>query len=276
MNALLYFPGIIIVIMLATGLERAIRTVVLILEVQVSPSPHPRCFGGLTLKVLLAVPFTLAHAPTYVSKAFDFGRTFLWEWTVNWRFMGEKAFLSSKFAWTLLIGHFMTLLFFIITRWLQYTIPLILIMANFFLYRPSRKALYGFIKANLSHPTHPLRRDISNKTILTILFTSNMIGSLFARSLHYQFYSWTAWTMPFLLWRTGWNPAAQYGTWMIEEWAWNVFPSTGASSLAVVGVYIAVLAGVWWNWGVEEGVQGEWADARFERETRIREGVTVA
>lgn len=37
MNALLYFPGVIIVIMLATGLERAIRTVVLILEVQVYP-----------------------------------------------------------------------------------------------------------------------------------------------------------------------------------------------------------------------------------------------
>lgn len=142
--------------------------------------------------------------------------------------------------------------------------------------RPSRKALLGFVKANLSHPTHPLRRDISNKTILTILFTSNMIGSLFARSLHYQFYSWTAWTMPFLLWRTGWNPAAQYLTWMIEEWAWNVFPSTSASSFAVVGVYTAVLAGVWWNWGTEEGVQGEWVDARFERETRIREGVTVA
>jgi ABC-type dipeptide/oligopeptide/nickel transport system permease subunit len=35
MNALLYFPGIIIVIILAAGLERAIRTIVLITEVQV-------------------------------------------------------------------------------------------------------------------------------------------------------------------------------------------------------------------------------------------------
>jgi len=218
------------------------------------------------------VPFTLSHAPSYVSKAFDFGRTFLWEWTTNWRFVGEKTFLSRKFAWALLVGHFLTLLFFIITRWLQYS-PCVTKPNS---RRPSRKALFGFIKANLSHPTHPLRRDISNRTILTILFTSNMIGSLFARSLHYQFYSWTAWTMPFLLWRTGWNPAAMYLTWMIEEWAWNVFPSTGASSFAVVGVYTAVLGGVWWNWGAEEGVQGEWADARYERETRIREGVTAA
>ena len=123
--------------------------------------------------------------------------------------------------------------------------------------RPSRKALLGFIKASLSHPTHPLRRDISNKTIITILFTSNMIGSLFARSLHYQFYSWTAWTMPFLLWRTGWHPVIQGMTFLLEEWAWNVFPSTTASSLVLVSVYVAVLAGVWWNWGEEEGVRGE-------------------
>ena len=82
--------------------------------------------------------------------------------------------------------------------------------------------------------------------------------------------------MPFLLWRTGWNPVAQYLIWMIEEWAWNVFPSTSASSLAVVGVYTAVLAGVWWNWGPEEGVQGELADARYRRETWIWDGVTVA
>ena len=35
MNALLYFPGIIIVIMLAAGLEKVIRIIVLITEVQV-------------------------------------------------------------------------------------------------------------------------------------------------------------------------------------------------------------------------------------------------
>ena len=109
----------------------------------------------------------------------------------------------------------------------------------------------GFIKASLFRPTYPLSRDISNKTILTILFTSNMIGSLFARSLHYQFYSWTAWTMPFLLWRTGWNPVLQLTTWLLEEWAWNVYPSTCVSSMTVVGIYTIVLAGVWWNWGEE-------------------------
>jgi alpha-1,3-mannosyltransferase len=111
--------------------------------------------------------------------------------------------------------------------------------------------LFRFIKTNLWNPKQPLRRDLSNENILTILFTSNMIGSLFARSLHYQFYSWTAWTMPFLLWRTGWHPVIQLVTWMLEEWAWNVYPSTVASSLIVVGIYASVLSGVWWNWDVD-------------------------
>jgi alpha-1,3-mannosyltransferase len=100
-------------------------------------------------------------------------------------------------------------------------------------------------------PTQPLRRDLSKVEMLTILFTSNMIGSLFARSLHYQFYSWTAWTLPFLIWRTNWHPLAQIGIWLLEEWAWNVYPSTEASSFSVVAVYALVLFGVWWNWGKE-------------------------
>jgi len=38
--------------------------------------------------------------------------------------------------------------------------------------------------------------------VATILFTSNLIGIIFARSLHYQFYSWYAQQIPFLAWRT--------------------------------------------------------------------------
>jgi alpha-1,3-mannosyltransferase len=60
--------------------------------------------------------------------------------------------------------------------------------------------------------------------------------------------------------------------WMVEEWAWNVFPSTKASSFAVVGVYTSVLAGVWWNWGEEEGMYGD----GHGREPSIREDITIA
>jgi len=58
MNALLYFPGIMIVIMLATGLERAIRTVVLILEVQVS---HHAPFTDSQIGLILGAAGCAVH-----------------------------------------------------------------------------------------------------------------------------------------------------------------------------------------------------------------------
>jgi alpha-1,3-mannosyltransferase len=71
---------------------------------------------------LLAYPF-LRYVESYVTKAFDFKRAFLWEWTVNWRFLGEDMFSSKQFARTLLIGHGLTLAFFTFTRFIKYFSP---------------------------------------------------------------------------------------------------------------------------------------------------------
>jgi len=38
--------------------------------------------------------------------------------------------------------------------------------------------------------------------IATVVYTSNLIGILFSRSLHYQFYSWYAQQIPFVVCKT--------------------------------------------------------------------------
>ena len=63
--------------------------------------------------------------------------------------------------------------------------------------------------------------------------------------------------MPFLLWQTGWHPVFQVSVFLVEEWAWNVFPSTKASSLAVFGIYELVLVGVWMHWGQDEPAEAD-------------------
>ena len=74
-----------------------------------------------------------------------------------------------------------------------------------------------------------------------------ILGLLFARTLHYQFYTYIAWSSPFLLWRSGLHPAFIYLVWAVQEWAWNVYPSTNISSVAVVGCLLLQVSGVWWG-----------------------------
>ena len=168
-------------------------------------------------QILIAIPFLQADAFAYLSRAFEFSRQFLYKWTVNWRFVDEQVFLSQEFSISLLTIHLSLLVLFLSTRWIQ----------------PSGRTLQECTRMAFSPPPAKVVENVSRQVtpgfVLTTILTSNAIGMLCARSLHYQFYSWLAWGTPFLLWRTGLNPILQYALWAAQEWAWNVFPSKWAA-----------------------------------------------
>lgn len=139
----------------------------------------------------------------------------MFKWTVNWRFLGEELFLSKGFSLALLAVHISLLGFFVTTYWLK----------------PANTDLFSFVRDFLSGRRREMA--LSNSFIMTVMLTSLVIGLLCARSLHYQFFAYLSWATPFLLWRAGLPPILLYTVWGMQEWAWNIYPSTNISSIVV-------------------------------------------
>ena len=177
----------------------------------------------------------------YINQAFNFKRRFLYEWTVNWRFISEEFFLSDVFSNGLLIANASVLIFFIFTRFIS---P-----------RVTGKPVSRLIKDAIIRPfSSTINKNnllidpkYGPKLIMLVLGSTNIIGILFARSLHYQFLSWYCWQLPFMLYMTGWSLLVCIPLWTVHEWCWNVFPSTPMSSGLLVSSLAIILFGVWYN-----------------------------
>lgn len=168
----------------------------------------------------MAVPFLQTNTVGYVSRAFELSRQFLFKWTVNWRFVGEETFLSREFSLALLVLHVSLLLIFA-ANWVK----------------PYGSNVFRFLQDTMQGRQKTV--TLSKKFIMTVMLSSLAIGLLCARSLHYQFFAYLAWASPFLLWRAGIHPILIYALCALQEWAWNVYPSTVTSS-AIVVVSLAV------------------------------------
>jgi alpha-1,3-mannosyltransferase len=101
MNVLAFVPAYGMLLVERFGLVRTLPHVALCVAVQVS----------------LAAPFLARNAASYVAGAFDFGRQFLYVWTVNWKFVPEHVFLDRRLAAGLLLAHLAVLAWFFFTRW---------------------------------------------------------------------------------------------------------------------------------------------------------------
>lgn len=101
MSILLYLPGLLVILFKRGGVLFTFRQMSTIVLSQ----------------ALFALPFLQEDPWAYLHSSFEFSRVFLYKWTVNWRILGEQAFLSPHWAKSLLIGHASTLIAFGLYRW---------------------------------------------------------------------------------------------------------------------------------------------------------------
>ncbi|KAG0038916.1 dolichyl-P-Man:Man(5)GlcNAc(2)-PP-dolichol alpha-1,3-mannosyltransferase [Podila clonocystis] len=215
MNILLFFPAFGFLIWQTQGVVGTIVQLIIMVLIQ----------------VLLSLPFTLTYPESYLRKAFEFSRVFEYKWTVNWKFLDEKTFLSTELSKLLLAGHFIVLFSFVFLRWSRSEGGIVAVVLRGF--TATRTVLS--IHAQYMQPNH----------VLTALCTSNFIGIVFARSLHYQFYAWYSMTLPYLLWQTRLPVVVRVLLLAVIEWSWNVFPATPTSSQALLASHLVILAGLW-------------------------------
>lgn len=236
MNSLLYLPGAAVIYLQVLGPIAAFtQTALPFLAVQ---------FG-------VAVPFLVAgFHKEYLGQAFEFSRVFFYKWTVNWRFVPEETFLSPQFAFTLLAIHAGLLVVFCSKR--GYHWMALIKVPQIFSASPSGNGAEfpALVRSLLSASSVERTQRVSRVTpdyVLTTMVTSNLIGILCARSLHYQFYSWFFWTVPFALYKVHavCGPVVALAIFATQEHAWNVYPSTSESSFCVIFSLAAMIIGIW-------------------------------
>ncbi|BGP28111.1 glycosyltransferase family 58 protein [Rhodotorula toruloides] len=212
-----------------------------------------------TTQILFALPFILpsrAHLTNYLSQAFDFSRTFEWEYTMNWRWLGEEAFENPARGKILIVAHAGGL---VLWAWK---------------WADEDGGLETVLKRALSRPTRkPALMALTTSRVATLFFVSNLTGVVCARSLHPQFYTWFAHQGLWMVFGAGWAIEPMHGLVVLSliEYGFSVWPSTINSSLGLVLSLLVTLVSVYYvdrdrsaARGGNEGVvvPVEWADAR--------------
>jgi alpha-1,3-mannosyltransferase len=164
------------------------------------------------IQVLLGLPFLMYDWTAYMSRAFEIGRVFTFKWSVNFKFLPEDVFVSKELGIALL---FLTV------------------------YAMGAAYFLRWRKRDYSQPI----------SIFLTIFESNIIGVVFCRSLHYQFYTWFFHQLPLVLSASCTHMPSLLKLIVIGavEFAFNVYPSTPLSSavlmLALFGTFLFILAG---------------------------------
>eukprot|EP00921_Rhytidocystis_pertsovi_P015814 GHVQ01025070.1.p1 GENE.GHVQ01025070.1~~GHVQ01025070.1.p1 ORF type:complete len:534 (-),score=24.86 GHVQ01025070.1:1496-3097(-) len=220
MNTLLFAPGLLF-----------------ILYYIASQGNWKKCLGYLCLcavvQLLLGLPFLLSFPVAYIHRAFEFSRQFQFVWSVNWAFLPEKLFLSVGWALLLLVLHVSVLVWFWKCRWLRCLVestsesPASVRRVNY------KRTIMPF---KLTTDTH-----LSSDGILYVMISSNVIGILFARSLHYQFYSWYFHCVPWIVMTAPIPLILKAGIATVLETCWLLYPPNAYVSFILLVVHISLV-----------------------------------
>lgn len=213
MSALLFAPGLLVLLLRAGGGRFAAAHVALCAAIQLA----------------LGAPFLATSARAYVGGAFDLGRAFFFRWSVNLAFLPPAIFASKRLALALLGAHVLVLLALADARWCRADGGL-------------RATLARAARAARSGP-QPVR-ELGAAEVVGVMMASNFVGVVFARTLHYQFYAWYFHSLPFLLWHAPMPTAVRLCTFAAIECCWNVYPPSAHSALLLLGCHALLLAGL--------------------------------
>lgn len=244
MNVLLFAPGMLYVML---------RTL-----------PLVKVLGCLCIcaawQLVMGLPFLVYDYEAYLTKGFELGRVFTQRWSVNYQFLDNEIFVDPHFGMGLLAATVAAWVLLWRTRWSKRTY---LTSAEVEVLRPVLRDVPHCIHLETSDDDAEDGNDdaediydaaldaaeaVEERTayVATVLtfFESNLIGVAFARSLHYQFYTWFFLTVPFVLYYTSYSRMVRLVTFALIRQAFEVYPPTENTSLLLQTGFGFALVGV--------------------------------
>lgn len=221
MNILLFAPGVLLCLIMGPGLQETALCLSICAAVQLA----------------LGFPFLSTFPYEYLTRSFELNRVFMYKWTVNFKFLPEELFVHKGLSLALLLFTIVGLVVFC-RKWMRE------VWHQINSRRSKATKLLG-----IQGPVHLIGLvTLSPHYILVTLFTSNFIGVVFARTLHYQFYSWYFFSLPYLLWHTTVLPNVVRVLLLVGiEVSFNVYPATAWSSLLLQTCHAVILAALYFS-----------------------------
>ncbi len=239
MNNLLYAPGLAVLLWHYTGMKKTLGYIA--------------ACGAL--QVLLGAPFLLAHPMEYLAGAFNLGRQFDQQWSVNFVFLPAAVFSSKALALGLLLCTVAALL---ALRGTACALQRRTATEDSGVVHPGRhnSSVFEGPAVVLPSPDSKGKAQVSateqgmviEHHVLLVMAVSNIVGVTLARSIHFQFFVWYwhAVLLHAVCSRVTGVFWPVWGYFFMRYWEFH--PPTVQSSAIVCTCHVLLLLSTFWGW----------------------------